>query len=73
VNVSYVIRFFSKIVRKTIALHPAIEFIQQESNIHQSQNHILFHQIHDAKVQAILLGKLGTASEKKIDFGFDEY
>lgn len=46
----------------------AIEFIQQESNIHQSQNHILFHQIHDAKVQAILLGKLGTASEKKIDF-----
>ncbi|MBJ6870687.1 Spo0B domain-containing protein, partial [Vibrio cholerae] len=26
----------------------AIEFIQQESNIHQSQNHILFHQIHDA-------------------------
>ncbi|WP_242225833.1 sensor histidine kinase [Bacillus cereus group sp. BfR-BA-01358] len=46
----------------------AIEFIQQESNIHQSQNHILFHQIHDAKVQAILLGKLGKASEKKIDF-----
>ncbi|MHA4200946.1 ATP-binding protein [Bacillus cereus] len=46
----------------------AIEFIQQESNIHQSQNHILFHQIHDAKVQAILLGKIGTASEKKIDF-----
>ncbi|MED3382658.1 sensor histidine kinase [Bacillus tropicus] len=46
----------------------AIEFIQQESNIHQSQNHILFHQIHDAKVQAILLGKLATASEKKIDF-----
>ncbi|HDR8258770.1 TPA: sensor histidine kinase [Bacillus cereus] len=46
----------------------AIEFIQQESTIHQSQNHILFHQIHDAKVQAILLGKLGTASEKKIDF-----
>ncbi|ANE84322.1 MULTISPECIES: sensor histidine kinase [Bacillus] len=46
----------------------AIEFIQQESNIHQSQNHILFHQIHDAKVQAILLGKLATASERKIDF-----
>lgn len=46
----------------------AIEFIQQESNIHQSQNHILFHQIHDAKVQAILLGKIGTASEKKIHF-----
>ncbi|MBK5486517.1 sensor histidine kinase [Bacillus sp. TH17] len=46
----------------------AIEFIQQESNVHQSQNHILFHQIHDAKVQAILLGKIGTASEKKIDF-----
>ncbi|MCU5597346.1 ATP-binding protein [Bacillus wiedmannii] len=50
----------------------AIEFIQQESNIHQSQNHILFHQIHDAKVQAILLGKIGTASEKKIDFHIEE-
>ena len=46
----------------------AIEFIQQESNIHQSQNHILFHQIHDAKVQAILLGKIATASEKKLIF-----
>ncbi len=46
----------------------AFEFIQQESSVHQSQNHILFHQILDVKVQAILLGKLGTASEKKIQF-----
>ena len=59
-----------RLIRITSVRHyrEAIEFIQQESNIHQSQNHILFHQIHDAKVQAILLGKLATASEKKIDF-----
>ncbi|MEI4770509.1 sensor histidine kinase [Psychrobacillus sp. FJAT-51614] len=44
----------------------ALEFIQKESVIHQHQNQILFNQIHDANVQAILLGKLGKASEKKI-------
>ncbi|MEI4619836.1 sensor histidine kinase [Bacillus cereus] len=49
----------------------AFEFIQQESSVHQSQNHILFHQILDTKVQAILLGKLGTASEKKIQFNIE--
>ncbi|KKI93836.1 ATPase [Bacillus sp. SA1-12] len=44
----------------------AFDFIQKESNIQQHQNRILFNQIHDANVQAILLGKLGKASENKI-------
>lgn len=45
----------------------AFEFIQQESTVHQHRSHILFNQIHDPNVQAILLGKLGRASEKKIN------
>ncbi|HEU5138680.1 MAG TPA: sensor histidine kinase [Bacillales bacterium] len=49
----------------------AINMIQKESNVHSQQNRILFDQIHDAKVQAILLGKLSKASEKKIDFNID--
>jgi two-component system, CitB family, sensor histidine kinase CitS len=49
----------------------AFEFIQKESSLHQSQNRILFDQIRDAKVQAILLGKLGKASEKKIQLNID--
>ncbi|WP_078410228.1 ATP-binding protein [Priestia abyssalis] len=49
----------------------AFEFIQKESNVHQSQNRILFDQILDPTVQAILLGKLGKASEKKIQLDID--
>ncbi|WP_445478787.1 ATP-binding protein [Lysinibacillus irui] len=49
----------------------AFEFIQKESANHQHQNRILFNQIHDINVQAILLGKLGKASEKKITFEID--
>ncbi|MBM7610628.1 CitB family two-component system sensor histidine kinase CitS [Lysinibacillus composti] len=49
----------------------AFEFIQKESTIHQHQNRILFNQIHDINVQAILLGKLGKASEKKITLEID--
>lgn len=49
----------------------ALEFIQKESINHQHQNQILFNQIHDANVQAILLGKLGKASEKKIILDID--
>lgn len=49
----------------------AFEFIQKESTNHQQQNRILFNQIHDINVQAILLGKLGKASEKKITFEID--
>lgn len=50
----------------------AIDLIQLESKNHQNQNRILFEQIHDRKVQAILLGKIGKASEKKIIFTIDE-
>jgi len=49
----------------------AIDFIQKESSAHRIQNRILFEQIHDHKVQAILLGKLGKASEHKITFTID--
>lgn len=49
----------------------AFEFIQKEAANHEHQNNILFNQIHDINVQAILLGKLGNASEKKIDFEID--
>ncbi|MEH7094155.1 sensor histidine kinase [Neobacillus vireti] len=46
----------------------AIAMIQAETQILEVQNTILFNQIKDSKVQAILLGKLGKASEKKIKF-----
>lgn len=49
----------------------AFTFIQKESATHQYQNRIIFNQIHDANVQAILLGKLGKASEKKIRLEID--
>lgn len=49
----------------------ALEFIQKEATNHEYQNNILFNQIRDLNVQAILLGKLGNASEKKIDFKID--
>ncbi|PFO01507.1 ATPase [Bacillus sp. AFS076308] len=45
----------------------AIAMIQAETQVLQVQNTILFNQIKDSKVQAILLGKLGKASEKKIN------
>jgi CitB family two-component system sensor histidine kinase CitS len=44
----------------------AFEFIQKESVMHQQQNQVLFNQIHDTNVQAVLLGKISKASEKKI-------
>lgn len=46
----------------------AIEMIQSETEVLQFQNSIVFNHIEDTKVQAILLGKLGKASEKKIKF-----
>ncbi|MFT4415441.1 ATP-binding protein [Fredinandcohnia humi] len=49
----------------------AIDFIQTESSTHQIQSRILLEQIHDHKVQAILLGKIGKASEHKIKFTID--
>jgi two-component system, CitB family, sensor histidine kinase CitS len=46
----------------------AINMIQSETQTLQFQNSVVFNQIKDTKVQAILLGKLGKASEKKIKF-----
>lgn len=46
----------------------AVEMIQTETKVLQIQNSIVFNQIKDTKIQAILLGKLGKASEKKITF-----
>lgn len=50
----------------------ALEFIQKESVVHKQQNQILFNQIQDSNIQAILLGKLGKASEKKIVLDIDD-
>ncbi|MGG3448691.1 ATP-binding protein [Domibacillus aminovorans] len=49
----------------------AINMIQSETSELQSLNRIVFEQIKDTKVQAILLGKLGKASEKKVTFEID--
>ena len=46
----------------------AIDMIQKETKVLQVQNSVVFNQIQDSKIQAILLGKLGKASEKKIEF-----
>lgn len=50
----------------------AIQMIQEEYSAHEIQNKIIFEQILDPKIQALLLGKLGKASEKKIQFIIDE-
>ncbi|OCA84970.1 ATP-binding protein [Pseudobacillus wudalianchiensis] len=49
----------------------AIDMLQSETAELQSLNRIVFEQIKDTKVQAILLGKLGKASEKKVTFEID--
>jgi two-component system, CitB family, sensor histidine kinase CitS len=49
----------------------AIKFIKEESDLQEYQSTIFFQSILDEKVQAILLGKIAKASEKKIDFQID--
>ncbi|CAH0194240.1 sensor histidine kinase [Peribacillus sp. Bi134] len=49
----------------------AIEMIQSETSELHSLNRVVFEQIKDTKVQALLLGKIGKASEKKIFFEID--
>ncbi|MEK4222016.1 sensor histidine kinase [Bacillus sp. FSL W8-0116] len=49
----------------------AVQMIQEETAVLQNQNKIIFDHIKDTKVQAILLGKIGKASEKKIRFEID--
>lgn len=53
-------------------IEEAVSMIHQETEKHQNQNRILFEQIDDPKVQAILIGKIGKASEKKIQFHIDQ-
>lgn len=56
-----------------LGLHKeAIEMVQRETELNNNQNRILFDQIKDLRVQAILLGKIGKASEKKVQFTIDE-
>ncbi|WP_077328446.1 ATP-binding protein [Virgibacillus siamensis] len=49
----------------------AIKLIHMESEFHSRQNKVLLGQIEDRTVQAILLGKMGKASEKKVDLVID--
>lgn len=50
----------------------AVKLIQKQSNKQGIQNEILFNQIQDKNIQAILVGKLAKASEMKIKFYIDE-
>ncbi|TYS70378.1 sensor histidine kinase [Sutcliffiella horikoshii] len=43
----------------------ALDWIQKEYRINQAQNDVLFDRIKDEKLQAILIGKLAVASERK--------
>ncbi|TFB19599.1 sensor histidine kinase [Filobacillus milosensis] len=50
----------------------AIDLIQEEYEQHQHQTKKLFKHLEDHTVQAILLGKIGKASEKKVNLMIDE-
>lgn len=50
----------------------AIEMLQSEIDLHELNNRLVFEQIKDPKVQALILGKIGKASEKKVKFFVDE-
>ncbi|WP_369816876.1 ATP-binding protein [Salinicoccus sp. YB14-2] len=49
----------------------AVHMIQSETTDLQIKNRILFNQLEDTKIQAVLLGKMGKASEQKIAFDID--
>ncbi|RSL32473.1 sensor histidine kinase [Salibacterium salarium] len=53
-------------------INDAISLINEETMIQKRQTTVLFHQIKDTAVQAILTGKSGRASERKIHFEIDE-
>ncbi|WP_211655223.1 ATP-binding protein [Planococcus alpniumensis] len=50
----------------------AVRLIQQETNHHEKQTKHTLNHIEDKKVQAILLGKMGKASEAKVELSVDE-
>ncbi|WP_054706355.1 sensor histidine kinase [Bacillus sp. JCM 19041] len=49
----------------------AIEFIHQETGVQDRDSKVLFEQIKDPTIQAVIIGKRSKASEKKIDFNVD--
>src|SRR5699024_8060216 len=49
-----------------------LDMITEEIEINEYSNRIIFEQIEDPHVQAILLGKISKASEKKVKFHIDE-
>ncbi|MHC8523767.1 sensor histidine kinase [Rossellomorea sp. H39__3] len=50
----------------------AMAFIHDETGQQKAYERVLFEQIHDPTIQAVLIGKLSKASEKKIAFALDE-
>lgn len=50
----------------------AIDLIQRETQIHKKQTKHMLDHIKDKKVQAILLGKMGKASENKVKLIIDD-
>ncbi|WP_269053019.1 ATP-binding protein [Sporosarcina sp. G11-34] len=50
----------------------AIQMIQEEIDVTEYENRIVFEHIKDSNVQAIILGKMGMASEMKTSFVLDE-
>ncbi|EQB34905.1 hypothetical protein M948_17505 [Virgibacillus sp. CM-4] len=52
-------------------LDEAISFIKQEVEIQEFNTDIIFNQIEDEKIQAILLGKLAKASESRVSLTID--
>jgi two-component system, CitB family, sensor histidine kinase CitS len=66
-NKLYVLLGLIQLDKQTEAIH----FIKQEADLQEYQSSIFFQSILDEKVQAILLGKIAKASEKKIDFQID--
>ncbi|WP_394186834.1 sensor histidine kinase [Metabacillus halosaccharovorans] len=50
----------------------AIQLIQEETKSQEQHTELIFNNIQDEKIQAILLGKLAKASEKKLNFHIEE-
>lgn len=50
----------------------AVQLIQEETAHHEKQTKHMLNHIEDKKVQAILLGKMGKASEAKVELTVDE-
>lgn len=49
-----------------------LDMIKSEMTLVEQNNKLIFDQIKDVKIQALLFGKIGKASEKKINFEIEE-